>query len=236
MPVPDTADASPRHAKPRLPWRSRKVTFAVLGVVSAALIGLGVAGMTGALHSSQAAAYPLPADLPKGKTSRPTPSVTKTYKQTEPAQAASVPVSLSIPAIGVNTSLQELGLSASGALNPPTDTTQAGWYTGSAVPGQPGPAVLAGHVDSYQGPAVFFYLHDLAPGDPVTVTLSNGSSVAFTVSEVDTYPKDQFPTTAVYGARPDPELRLITCGGPFDSSAGSYVDNVVVFATLTGSS
>jgi sortase (surface protein transpeptidase) len=233
--VPGTANPSPRHAKPRLPWRSRKVTFAVLGLTSAAAIGLGAAEMTGALHSSQSAGYPLPAGLQHPSASRPAPSVTKTYTQTEAPQAVSLPVSLSIPAIGVKTSLQQLGLSSSGALNPPTDTTQAGWYTGSAVPGQPGPAVLAGHVDSYQGPAVFFYLRDLQPGDTVTVTLSNGSPVEFSVTDVETYPKDQFPTAAVYGARPDSELRLITCGGSFDSSVRSYDDNVVVFATLVSS-
>jgi sortase (surface protein transpeptidase) len=232
--VPETANASPRHAKPRLPWRGRKVTFAVVGLASAGAIGLGAAGMSGALHSSQQADYPAPAGLAHPAASRPAPSVTRTYTQSPTAQETSVPISLSIPAIGVKTSLQQLGLSADGALDPPTDTTQAGWYTGSAVPGEPGPAVLAGHVDSYQGPAVFFDLRDLEPGDTVTVTLSDGSSVGFSVTDVETYPKDQFPTSAVYGARPDPELRLITCGGAFDSTDRSYDDNVV-FATLAGS-
>ena len=143
-----------------------------------------------------------------------------------PAQP--LPVSLDIPAIRVHTTLQRLGLGTDGALQPPTNLTQAGWYTGSPVPGANGPAVIAGHVDSTTGPAVFFNLGSLSPGDTVTVGLNSGQSVAFRVTEIQHYPKNEFPTAAVYGPRPDPELRLITCGGGF--AAGHYLDNVVVYA------
>lgn len=143
------------------------------------------------------------------------------------------PVSIDIPSIGVHTTLQDLGLDTDGALEPPADLTQAGWYTGSPVPGQDGPSVIAGHVDSFQGPAVFFELKQLKPGDAVTVGLSSGRQVAFSVMLVQEYPKDAFPTADVYGARPDPELRLITCGGGF--AAGHYLDNIVVYANLRAS-
>jgi len=143
------------------------------------------------------------------------------------------PVSIDIPSIGVHTTLQQLGLDSDGALEPPTDLTEAGWYTGSPVPGQAGPSVIAGHVDSFQGPAVFFELKQLKPGDTVTVGLSSGRQAVFSVMLVQEYPKDAFPTADVYGARPDPELRLITCGGGF--TAGHYLDNIVVYANLRAS-
>jgi sortase (surface protein transpeptidase) len=105
--------------------------------------------------------------------------------------------------------------------------------TAGPVPGDPGPAVIAGHVDSRAGPAVFFRLRELRPGDKVTVRRSDGRAVAFTVDEVDRYPKDAFPTSAVYGPAPGSELRLITCGGSFDAAKRSYRDNVVVYASTT---
>jgi len=166
-------------------------------------------------------------------TSISTPTPTPPAPPGPPPSAATppappLPISLDIPAIRVHTTLQRLGLGADGALQPPTNLTQAGWYTGSPVPGANGPAVIAGHVDSTTGPAVFFDLGSLSPGDTVAVGLSSGQSVAFRVTEVQHYPKNEFPTAAVYGPRPDPELRLITCGGGF--AAGHYLDNVVVYA------
>jgi len=140
------------------------------------------------------------------------------------------PVSLSIPAIGVQTTLMTLGLTSTGALAVPTNTTQAGWFTGSPVPGNPGPSILAGHVDSTAGPAVFYKLSDLKPGDTIAVVLSDQSTVRFVVTMVESYAKTAFPTTSVYGPVPDAELRVITCGGAF--SAGHYLNNVVVYATL----
>ncbi|HEV3170449.1 MAG TPA: class F sortase [Actinocrinis sp.] len=139
------------------------------------------------------------------------------------------PVWVDVPSIKLHATLQTIGLDASGSLQPPTNLTQAGWYTGSPVPGQDGPAIIAGHVDSVNGPAVFFYLKSLRPGDTITVGLSSGQAVAFRATTVQSYAKTQFPTEEVYGARPDPELRLITCGGGF--TAGHYLDNIVVYAT-----
>ena len=139
------------------------------------------------------------------------------------------PTALSIPAIGVDTSIVGLGLNADGSAQVPSDTTQVGWFSGGPAPGQPGPAVILGHVDSYQGPGVFFDLHDLQSGAQIDVTV--GSTVkVFAVEQVDTYSKDQFPTEAVFGPVPDRALRLVTCGGPFDRTVGHYQDNVVVYA------
>ena len=108
----------------------------------------------------------------------------------------------------------------------------AGWYRQGPAPGDPGPAVLTGHVDSVAGPAVFFRLRDIAVGDPVLVDRADGTTVRFTVTRVARYPKGAFPAAEVYGPTPDAELRLITCGGVFDRATGSYADNVIVFARL----
>jgi LPXTG-site transpeptidase (sortase) family protein len=205
--------------------------FAALGSVGLVAAGLGATGLLDSVHTEKAVrSFSAIAD---SATAAASPSSAPAASASPTEQA--VPASLSIPSIGLHTTLQQLGLNASGELNPPTDTTQAGWYTGSSLPGQPGPTVLAGHVDTYKGPAVFFRLDDLAPGDTVTVTMSNGQSVEYVVNEVQLYSKDDFPTAEVYGARPDPELRLITCGGTFDYTTRSYLDNVVVYGTLASS-
>lgn len=149
----------------------------------------------------------------------------------EPDHAA--PVRVSIPAIGVDSTLVGLGVDGAGALVPPTDFAKAGWFADGTVPGDVGPAVIAGHVDSYTGPAVFYRLEDLAAGDAVQVARSDGRTVEFRVTRVAQYPKDDFATTEVYGPTTDAELRLITCGGTFDSSRRSYRDNVVVYAHVT---
>ena len=142
------------------------------------------------------------------------------------------PTRLRIPAIHVDTALEVLHLDASGALEAPRDYARAGWFAGAAVPGDVGPAVIAGHVDSTTGPAVFFRLNQLRPGDVLEVA-RDGGWVGFRVVEVSRYPKDRFPTARVYGPTPDPQLRLITCSGAFDSAQRSYVDNTVVYAVAT---
>lgn len=148
---------------------------------------------------------------------------------------ADQPVAVSIPAIGVRSSLVPLGLNPDGTVQvPPVSTPmQAGWYDGGADPGEPGPAVLLGHVDGDRQAGVFFRLHELTPGAQVMITRADGGVVRFTVTEIDRVAKDSFPTQAVYGPTKDPELRLVTCGGDFDSVAHSYVDNVIVYATMT---
>jgi LPXTG-site transpeptidase (sortase) family protein len=143
------------------------------------------------------------------------------------------PVSLVIPAIGVTTALIHLGLTSSGALQVPSSTSVAGWYTGSPRPGATGSSVIAGHIDSYRGPGIFFRLSDLRTGDKVYVKRADGTLAVFKVTAVKSYSKDKFPTAAVYGPSPDPELRLITCGGVFDRSLKSYLSNTVVYATET---
>jgi hypothetical protein len=142
----------------------------------------------------------------------------------------SVPLRLSIPAINVRTQLIRLGLNPDGTLEVPTDFGVAGWYALGPSPGQRGAAVIVGHVDSKQGPAVFYRLGGLAPGGLVRIALADQAEVVFRVYAVREYAKRAFPTSLVYGATSGPELRLVTCGGPFDTRTGHYLDNVVVFA------
>jgi hypothetical protein len=149
----------------------------------------------------------------------------------EPAgRAAAAPVRVQIPAIAVDSDLAGLGVDEAGALVPPADFDRAGWFAAGTVPGDVGPAVIAGHVDSRTGPAVFFRLEELTVGDPVRITRSDGRDVEFRVDRVAQYPKDRFATEEVYGPTTGPELRLITCGGTFDTSRRSYRDNIVVYA------
>jgi hypothetical protein len=141
------------------------------------------------------------------------------------------PASLIIPMIGVKTRLTEVGLTAGGALQVPSTTTVAGWYTGSPRPGAIGPAIIEGHVDSLTGPGVFYRLSELQPGDRIYVRRADGTTVEFRVTAAETYQKTYFPTAAVYGPTPDPELRLITCGGTFDYATGHYLSNTIIYAT-----
>jgi hypothetical protein len=144
------------------------------------------------------------------------------------------PISLDVPAIGLHTSrLVDLAYDKAGRLEVPTDFARAGWFTPGPSPGQLGPAVIAGHVDSTAGPAVFYRLGDLRRGDAIRVGRDDGTTADFVVDRVEEYPKDRFPTSDVYGNTTDrAELRLITCGGDFDHRTGHYVDNIVVFAHL----
>ena len=147
---------------------------------------------------------------------------------------ASPPVRLTIPAIGVATPLVRLGLEPDGSMAVPGDFDRAGWFTGGPAPGQVGPAVVAGHVDSRTGPAVFYRLRELRPGQAVLVDRADGTRLRFVVSDARSYPKAGFPTAAVFGPVPGAALRLITCTGDFDRARGSYRDNLVVSARLAG--
>lgn len=156
-----------------------------------------------------------------------------------PVMPRSVPVSIRIPAIGVDSSLLQLGLNADGSVQvPPLDAvpSRAGWYRYSPTPGQVGPAVILGHVDSAaHGPAIFYRLGALRPGDRVVIRRADGSTAIFRVDRAVRYPKTNFPTDEVYGNIDHAGLRLITCGGSFDFSSRQYRDDIVVYASLASS-
>jgi sortase (surface protein transpeptidase) len=149
-----------------------------------------------------------------------------------PAVARSAPVALRIPAIGVAVPVSALGLNPDGTVQVPADFQEPGWYRLGPSPGQVGSAVILGHVDSYQGPAVFFRLRFLRAGDRVEVSLADGVTARFVVDAVVMYPKKQFPARRVYGSHGFSALQLVTCGGAFDTNTRSYLSNVVVYASL----
>jgi Sortase domain len=146
-----------------------------------------------------------------------------------PPVLTGAPTRLRISAIGIDTALESLHLAKGGALTPPKNFAKAGWYADGTAPGDQGPAIIAGHVDSQRGPAVFYRLREIQAGDPIEV-VRGGKSVRFTVVSTAWYSKKKFPTEQVYGPTPDRQLRLITCGGVFDHSLRSYKDNLVIYA------
>jgi hypothetical protein len=155
-----------------------------------------------------------------------------------PSVARSLPVSVHIPAIGVDSTLLHLGLNADGTVQVPSIRTSAGqaaWYKYSATPGQIGSSVIEGHVDSQKGPAVFFRLGALQRGDTIDVKLADGVTAVFRVTGVREYAKSRFPAKVIYGATDFAALRLITCGGTFDYATGHYLSSTVVFASLASS-
>ncbi|MBO0801922.1 MAG: class F sortase [Nocardiopsaceae bacterium] len=155
----------------------------------------------------------------------------------EPSLRRSTPVSISVPSIGVHSKLLHLGLNSDGTIQVPAlpaKANLAAWYKHSATPGQIGTSVIEGHVDSYAGPAVFFRLGALRPGDTIDVTLADGVTAIFRVTGVREYPKVHFPARAIYGTTNYAALRLITCGGTFDYATGHYLSSTVVFASLAG--
>ena len=201
--------------------RSLAVILGLLGLVS---LGTAAAGMLG-IRPVSASAAPHPAWQQPAQVSTPPPAAPAVHVP------KGAPTSLRIPSISVNTKLEAIGLDAAGHLNPP-GYDDAGWYAEGTLPGDEGPAVIAGHYDGTEPGArsVFYRLGQLKPGDTVQVRRS-GKWLTFVVTEVSSYPRADFPTSRVYGPVPAADLRLITCGGTFDAASGTYDDNVVVFAT-----
>lgn len=190
--------------------------------------------------ASDATPSTLPAStgpIPRPRSTITVPSFTPRAKG--PVLPDSSPTSIRIPAIGVSSPMLRLGLLPSGEVaTPPLDEpeSKAGWYEGSPAPGSQGPAIILGHVDSKAyGPGVFYDLGALKPGDTVEVGRVDNTVAVFKVDEVRSFPKASFPTGEIYGNLDHAGLRLITCGGTFDPQASSYVDNIIVFASLVSS-
>ncbi len=159
----------------------------------------------------------------------PAPAVVPPAPAVVPVEA---PAAVRIPVLDVASPLVPLGTDAAGVLVPPATADVAGWYAEGPAPGEIGPAVVAGHVDSRSGPGVFLDLARLRPGDTVEIDRADGTVLEFVVRSVGTVAKDAFPTATVYGPTPVPELRLITCGGEFDTRTGHYRANVIIHAAL----
>jgi hypothetical protein len=191
----------------------------------------------GPTTSAQAAAQAVADDSTPGPGNlRPVPSMPRPRPigvAPSDGTMAAPPVEVDIPAIGVTSSLEDLHLLTDGTIAAPADYGKAGWFADGVAPGAAGPAIIAGHVDSKKrGAEVFYRLRELQPDDTVVVKRSDGTAVTFRVTNVEQYPKDDFPVALVYGPTPGPALRLVTCGGQFDRGSGHYRSNTVVFAVL----
>lgn len=161
---------------------------------------------------------------------------TSTEQQSAPTVkhlTKSTPTSLMISSIKVNVDIKSMGQATDGTIETPgLFENVVGWYKFSPTPGEIGPAVILGHVDTYKGPSVFWRLGELKAGDDIQVTREDGSTATFKVTALEQYSQSDFPTEKVYGNTSDSELRLITCGGTYNYSSLRYNKNTVVYATI----
>jgi hypothetical protein len=218
---PQSRFAPPPRASVNLRARIAGVAGVLLLVVGIASVGIAIAVQQHAPQPSLAAAGAVGSAGGRG-----------------PSLRRSMPVSVKIPAIGVNSSLLHLGINRDGTIQVPSlfgRPNEAAWFKYSVTPGQFGASVIEGHVDTRQGPAVFFRLGALRPGNRVDVTLADGVTAVFRVTGVRQYQKEHFPSKIIYGPSGHAALHLITCGGAFDYATGHYLSSTVVFATLASS-
>ena len=203
-----------------LPWLGGGISLACF--VAAAIV----------FFSSEPSKSPPPPPAPQAKPIKPPAEKRSTRRRAISLNSlAPRQPRLEIPEIDVEAKVIELGLRRNGSLEVPTEYSEVGWWAGVPRPGDDGPAVLTGHVDSRKtGPGVFYRLGELHAGDEVRFVRPSGTRVRFIVERSERYPKADFPTLRVYGKTDGPELRLITCTGDFDTGSGHYLDNLVVFA------
>jgi sortase family protein len=219
-------------------WRRRLLPAALL------FAGIGMAVVALLTHDEPApgaeppAARPLPAEAlaaerPAPRSSPPARSRARRHRHRIVDvidRQAPRPRHISIPAIGASARIVPLRLEQDGTMETPDRWEDAGWYEPGREPGERGPAVITGHVDSTSGPAVFYRLRDLRRGDLVRVGRADGSVVRFRVEGLERWPKATFPTRRVFGRTHTSTLRLVTCSGAFDRASGHYVDNTIVYA------
>lgn len=240
---PDEAGTTPdRRARRRRPVLLAAAVALLLGgatAVAVAVVGQDPAPPSvSSAESTAAAESAAPAATPSAQTGSTSTPPAESSAPAEPVEAEEAPEPLpsqvTIPSIDVSSELLHLGLNDDGTVAVPEgdDVDSAAWFDGSPRPGAVGPAVIEGHVDSQNGPSVFYDLVTLEPGAEVSVDREDGTEVTYVVDRLETYPKDEFPTLAVYGNTDGPELRLITCGGLWDPETGHYRDNTVVYASL----
>ncbi|WP_434599660.1 class F sortase [Streptomyces sp. A5-4] len=216
--------------------RTRRRRIVIIALSALLLVG----GLLLALGMGRQQPAPPRAEDRGGPTAPATPpspsgGASKPHPRHVTALPASEPIRVTIPSLKVSSTLEQLGRDKNRAMETPRDPDRAGWYRPGPAPGSEGPAVIAGHVTWDSAPAVFFRLAGLGPGARIEVARQDGRTAEFTVDRVARYAKDRFPTVEVYRNLDHAGLRLITCGGSYSKADNRYADNVVVYATLTGS-
>jgi LPXTG-site transpeptidase (sortase) family protein len=193
-----------------------------IGVTAVALLAVTAAGCGGG------------GKKPSSIAQQPVPSLSSRTPAPVKPLARSVPSRLRIPKLHVNSPIMKLGLNADHTIQVPplSRPNLTGWWDGGPTPGEKGASVILGHNVGNGHPSVFEKLGTLKPGDRVEVTRGNGSVATFEITNLEQIPKSRFPTEKVYGKLSYPGIRLITCGGRFDSSWGHHVDNVIAYGKL----
>lgn len=218
-----------------------------LGCVLAAAVAVGC--FVQAWH--RADTYRVPAVLPStarlapapatpAASASPVPSLSASdMSQPRPADGAaqsdSPPVRVAVPVIGLAARVVPVGVASDGSIAVPRPAV-AGWYRLGPAPGEVGPAVIVGHIDSRTGPAVFYRLNAVQAGDIIDITRADGTAASFTVEGITRVRKTRFPTAAVFAPTAVPTLRLVTCTGTFDRASGNYLDSLIVWAAAAPSS
>jgi hypothetical protein len=220
------------HDPPTAPDHRRRRRRA-WGATTAALVLLGTGSMVA--WGSQAAEPP---SSPPERSTAPAAAAAPVRDVPAPAAAerAPLPTAVRVPSIGVSTPLLRLGLRQDDTVEVPVAAEDAGWFELGARPGDLGSAVILGHVDSVEGPAVFARLSELGQGQRVEVDRADGSTATFEVKAVETVPNGEFPAQRVYGSHGTRDLNLITCGGTYDAANGGYQSNVIVYTRLVRTS
>ncbi len=187
-------------------------------------------GLVGILVSVLALNPPPPAPARVKSIAAPASHKAQPYQVTPLARSA--PVEIEIPKIGLQAGFVELGLKTDGTMDTPKSNEVVGWYKNASTPGETGPSIIAGHVDSKDGPAIFWRLSELTIGDVIEIRRQDNQLVKFYIDRVDQFSQSGFPTAEVYGKTANPTIRLITCGGVYDRASNRYSHNTVIFATM----
>jgi sortase (surface protein transpeptidase) len=202
-----------------------KLAAAIAAAVMGMTLGVGMVVLLGDDDR-----VPTPAAVPVSLDASAPPDVGSEQPTADASEdRAATPVRVVIPAIDVAADLVGLGLNDDQSMEVP-NFGLAGWYEPGPRPGEPGPAVIAAHVDSVDGPDVFFRLKDLTRGDRISVELADGSTEEFVVRRSEQQLKQQLPVERIWNDTDEVVLRLITCGGEFDPNERSYESNVIVYA------
>jgi hypothetical protein len=233
LPPADPEPSDPAAVGARTPARA----VCVAALLVASLVGCandtsGVASVTAGASARSAAA-----DVRSPGAAASTlivPKRIREFRSTRRLAAVAAPSRIRIPAIGVDSSLERLTRQRDGTIGVPVDWDRAGWFSEGPRPGHAGAAVILGHVDSPSGPAVFSRLRELRRGNAIHVQRRDGSRVAFVVDRIEQHQRRRFPVREVYWPTLTRELRLVTCGGTYDRSAGGYQSNIILFATQRG--
>jgi sortase (surface protein transpeptidase) len=213
-----------RRPKPTILWLPRRALVPLLFVALATNAAAYYAISINKPAKLEASVYkPVPVSAVVDKPKPLSPPLVMPHSQ---------PTSLSIPAIQVNTELLTLGRQPDGEIEMPSYPDKAGWYQYGPTPGELGPAVIVGHLDTWNDVAVFWRLHELKPGDEIDVSRADGTTAKFSVTANQQLPRDNFPTQQVYGNIDYAGIRLVTCGGAFNSQTMKYAENTVVYGKL----